>query len=187
MDDQGVVPNLTIDRVSLPDGTPAIVRPIRKDGGRKLAEGLQQLSAQTRYQRFFVLKKSFSPSELDFLTHCDGKNHLALVLTLTDEAGNELQSVAVARCIRDDRDPSLAEFAIVVTDKWQQRGAGKILLKALAKRAWEVGIRRWRATFLFDNTGIRKLMELIGTKQLERLESPGIVEVIYNLFPPSTP
>ena len=74
-----------------------------------------------------------------------------------------------------------------VLDKWQQRGVGKILLKALAKRAWEVGIRRWRATFRFDNTGIRKVMELIGTRQLERLECPGIVEVIYNLFPPSTP
>jgi GNAT superfamily N-acetyltransferase len=184
MDDRIEAYSQTICHSTLPDGTPVIVRPIRRDGRNKLAEGLQQLSPQTRYQRFFVHKKSFTPAELDFLTHCDGKNHLALVLAVTDTDGNELKSVAVARCVRDDSDPSLAEFAIVVIDEWQQRGVGRILINTLARQAWEVGIRRWRANHLHDNTGIRKLMKTVGTKQLERSQSPGIIEVIYDLSPP---
>jgi len=184
MDEKVDLPSQSISRVELSDGTPAVVRPIRRDGGPKLSEGLRQLSPQTRYQRFMFPKSSFSPSELDYLTDCDGVNHLALVLVVTDATGHELQPAAVARCIRSDSISLLAEVGIVVTDEWQQRGIGTILFKALAKRAWEVGIRRWQAFFHSDNTASWKLMEVIGTKQLHRLESPGIFEVIYNLKSP---
>jgi len=60
---------------------------------------------------------------------------------------------------------------------------GTILFKALAQRAREASIRRWKAIFLTGNTGARKLMELVGTKHSERLEGPGVIEAIYKLFP----
>ncbi len=108
------------------------------------------------------------------------------LLVVTDKDGHELCSVAVARCVRDSSDASLAEVAIVVADEWQRRGIGKVLFKELANRAWKVGIHSWRAFFLSDNTGIRKLMEVVGTKQLERLEDYNVIEVVYKLFPQST-
>jgi acetyltransferase len=186
MGEQLDVPNQRTCRVMLPDGTPTIVRPIRRNGGPQLAAELAKLSPDSRYQRFLSPKSSFSPGELDFLTNCDGVNHLALVLVVTDTDGHELRSVAVARCVRDSSDVSLAEVAVVVADEWQRRGIGKLLFKELANQAWKAGIRRWRAFFLSGNIGIRKLMEVIGTKQFESLENYEVVEVVYNLFPPST-
>lgn len=170
---------------TLPDGTPAIVRPIHPNGGPQLAAELKKLSSDSRYQRFLSPKSSFSSKELNFLTNCDGVNHLALVLAVTDADGREQRSVAVARCVRDSTDASLAEVAITVADAWQRRGVGTILFKELAKRARKVGIKRWRAYFLSDNAGIRNLMEKVGTRQLERIEDYKVTEVIYQ-FPPST-
>ena len=186
MDEQVDIPNQSTCHIILPDGTPTIVRPIRGDEGPKLTAGLAELSPNSRYQRFLSPKTSFFPGELDFLTHGDGVNHLALVLDVTDTDDHELRSVAVARCVRDSSNSSLAEVAIVVADEWQRRGVGKVLFKELANRAWKVGIHSWRAFFLSNNTGIRRLMKVIGTKQLERLEDYNVVEVVYNLFPPST-
>ena len=111
MDGQFDVPNQSTCHIVLPDGTPAIIRPIRRDGGPKLAAELAKLSPDSRYQRFLSPKSSFSRGELDFLTNCDGVNHLALVLAVTDTDGHELRSVAVARYIRDSSDVSLAEVA----------------------------------------------------------------------------
>jgi GNAT superfamily N-acetyltransferase len=180
------VRNQVSHRVTLPDGTPAVVRPIRPDGGPKLAEALRQLSPESRQRRFLYSKGSFSDKELEYFTHCDGVNHLAWVLAVTDPAGQELQPVAVARCVRDLADTALAEVAIVVGDDWQHRGVGRILIQALARSAWEVGIRRWNAVLFSDNTAMRKLLELVARKQSEQPEGDGVVGVIYSLFPPSS-
>jgi hypothetical protein len=73
-----------------------VVRPIRPDGGPQLAEALRRLSPEARQRRFLYSKGSFSLTELEYFTHCDGVNHLAWVLAVTDPEGQELQPVAVA-------------------------------------------------------------------------------------------
>jgi GNAT superfamily N-acetyltransferase len=167
--------------VTLPDGTPAIVRPIRPDGGPVLAERLQYLSPQSAYQRFLAAKSFFSDEELEYLTRVDGVNHLALVLAVSTPEADE--PVAVARCVRDPRDPETAEVAIAVIDAWQRRGVGTILLSALARRAWAVGIRRWQAFFLAENRGVRRLLEREGRALSERWVGDGVVEAVYELAP----
>lgn len=172
-------------RVTLADGTPAVIRPIRHDGGPQLTEALRRLSPESRYHRFLSTKETLSPDELYYLTHCDGVNHLALVLAITDLQGHELEAVAVARCIRDSEDEELAEAAIVVADAWQRRGVGKVLMQDLAERARQVGIRRWQALFLSGNTGARRLMEAVAWQRSERSAGQGVVEAIYDLVDPS--
>ena len=58
--------------------------------------------------------------------------------------------VAVARFDRLG-DGDEAEVAIVVADKWQGRGLGTLLFRALAARARDVGIVRFRAETLGEN------------------------------------
>lgn len=177
-----------VERIVLPDGTPALVRPIRRDGGPVLVEALRRLSPQARYQRFLSAKGTLSESELNYLTGYDGVNHLELVLVVADAHGTERFPVAVAQCVRERDDPALAEVAIVVADEWQRRGVGTALFRSLARRAWEVGIRRWKALMLAQNAGARKLLERVGTKRSERPEGIGVVEVEYDLdAPPNDP
>ncbi|RYX82400.1 GNAT family N-acetyltransferase [bacterium] len=182
MAQSGTTPTNPI-RVTLSDGTLAVVRPIRPDGAPQLIEALNNLSPQARYQRFLYGKHSLSPDELRYLTDCDGINHIALVLLLTDTDGNELYPVAEARCIRDQYDTSMAEVAITVADQWQNKGVGKHLLKALANAAVAVGIERWQAFLLHSNTAAFKLMETVGTKQSELPEYTAVLKVTYKLHP----
>lgn len=169
--------------VSLRDGTRAVIRPIRRDGGPTLADHLKRLSPESRYQRFFSAKREFAPDELVFLTHPDGINHLALVLAILDAEGREKDSVGVARCVRDPQDPATAEAAVAVMDEWQGRGIGRLLLKALAADAYRAGIRHWRGTFLSDNIAVRKILEGLGSKEWEEATGHGIIEVVYRLAP----
>lgn len=182
---QDFSPNTGKSVLKLPDGTPAVIRPIRKDGGPKLVEGLRKLSPQSRYQRFLAPKSSFSNTELNYLTHCDGVNHLALVLAITDPDGNEKESVAIARCIRDQQDPSLGEIAFVVLDQWQQKGIGKRLVTELARRCIQVGIKRWRAVSLPDNTPARKLIRSVAVEESRDMSDPEVVEAVYQVNPVS--
>jgi GNAT superfamily N-acetyltransferase len=59
--------------------------------------------------------------------------------------------VAVARFVRQPADPSIAEFAIVVGDRWEGQGLGRELLGRLADAAVTRGVERFRAAMLADN------------------------------------
>jgi GNAT superfamily N-acetyltransferase len=172
-------------RIKLPGGFSAVVRPIRPDDGPRLAEGLRQLSPESRRRRFLFSRGSFSAKELDYFTHCDGVDHLALVVVATGPKGREHQFVAVARCIRDSADPGLAEVAIAVADDWQHHGVGEMLIQALARSAWEAGIRCWNAVLFTNNVAMRKLLELVGKKQSEQSEEAGVAGLVYRLSPPA--
>ena len=171
-------------RAALRDGTPVLVRPLRPDEGDKLVEGMQKLSSESRRRRFLSAKSRLSRKEVDFLTRCDMRNHLAIGLAITDEQGREVLAVAVARCVRATDDPTLGDVAVVVLDEWQQRGIGTLLTERLAALCWEVGIKRWRGTFFADNLASRKLLERVGKNRRSRIESAGIVEVIFELRAP---
>lgn len=166
---------------SLPDRTPIRIRPIRADGAAELQRAFQQLTPVSRNQRFLARKDHLTDDELDFLTNADGRDHLALIVAVLDAAGDEVESIAVARCVRDRADPALAEMAIIVKDSWQRRGVGELLLSNLAAWAWQTGVRRWRVYYWKDNTGIKKLLAKVGTKRYELRESPGVLEAEYEL------
>ncbi len=169
---------------TLPDGTPIRIRPIRADGAAELQRAFHQLSPASRNQRFLARKDRLTADELDFLIHADGRDHLALVVAVLDDAGDEVDKIAVARSVRDRADPSVAEIAVIVRDQWHRRGVGEALLAALAGWAWHTGVRRWRAFYWKDNAGIKRLLAKVGTKRYEQRESPGILEAEYELRPP---
>ena len=149
-------------QVKLPGGYSAVVRPIRPDDASRLAEGLRQLSPESRRRRFLFSRGCFSDEELHYFTHCDGVNHLALVVVETGPKGHEHQFVAVARCIRDSADTGLAEVAIAVADDRQHHEVGEMLIQALARSAWEAGIRYWNAILFTNNVPMRKLLERVA-------------------------
>lgn len=178
------IPTSQPHQVHLRGGFSAIIRPIRPDDAPNLAKGLEHLSPESRRRRFLYSKGSFTPAELDYFTHCDGVHHLALVLVETGPDGSERQFVAVARSIQDTADDSRAEIAIAVADEWQHHGVGEILIRALAKSAWEAGIRIWHATLFADNTAMRKLLESVGQKQSEQSEDASVISLVFKLSSP---
>jgi RimJ/RimL family protein N-acetyltransferase len=163
----------------LPDGTPVLIRPIRADDKRMLSDGLRRLSGDSVQRRFLTPKRSFSRTELRYLTEVDGRDHVALVAEYPAEPVRRL--IAVARFVRLSDDPEAAEVAITVADDWQRRGLGSLLSARLAEEARRLGIRRFTATMAADNVPAHRLMERL-TDQLERHHAGfGVDELSLNI------
>ncbi|HVE69024.1 MAG TPA: GNAT family N-acetyltransferase [Solirubrobacteraceae bacterium] len=145
--------------LTLEDGLAIEIRPIEPGDKPLLVAGLRLLSPETQYKRFLSPKPSFSRSELRYLTEVDGHDHVALIAV---EAENPSHPVGVARFVRERERPDTAEFAIVVGDAYQGRGAGRALARALVAEAQKHGVRRFTATTLADNAPIQRLIASIA-------------------------
>jgi GNAT superfamily N-acetyltransferase len=154
-----VIPNVQI-KGTLSDGSRVLFRPIRPDDKDGLRRGLEQLSPQSRYRRFFRDIDHFSDEELAYLTELDFENHFAWLAVLPDAPGEP--GVGVGRWIRLKDDPTAAEAAVTVIDAYQGQGLGRMLLHLAAASAIERGVRRFRAYALADNRPILTLLRQLG-------------------------
>lgn len=155
----------------LRDGTPVLFRPIAPEDKDSLRDGLQRLSPQSRYQRFLMPVKEFTPKMLRHLTEIDYRDHMAWVAL--DMSRPQALGIGVARYVRLHDRPSVAEVGLTVVDSHQRRGLGKELLKMLARTAGEHGIEAFESDMLADNAGMLKLVRRFAGSA--RLEAPGIL------------
>lgn len=162
----------------LPDGSALLVRRIRPDDKRLLADGLRRLSLQSVQRRFLAPKPGFSQAELRYLTEVDGRDHVALV-AVSPEAPDEL--IGVGRFVRHSDDPQAAEVAITVADCWQRRGVGSALAESLAAEAQARGISSFTATMLSDNLPAQRLMQKLTAHLDRRHGGHGISELVGDL------
>jgi RimJ/RimL family protein N-acetyltransferase len=157
------------------------IRPIRPDDGERLRLSHERLSPDARYRRFMSAKPHLSSSDARYLVDVDGEDHYALVAT-ADEDGDE-QIVAVARFIRLPEDPDVAEFAIVVGDRWQRQGLAFELLRRLADAADPRGVQRFRATMLADNAPIHRLVERFAAGDVDHRRQGTTCEAEFSVHP----
>jgi RimJ/RimL family protein N-acetyltransferase len=163
----------------LPDGALILIRPIRADDKRFLEDGLRQLSDESVHRRFLSPKRSFSRSELRYLTEVDGRDHVALVAEYPGDPVRRL--IAVGRFIRLADDPSTAEAAITVADDWQGRGVGSLFTELLATEARRLDVRRFTATMASDNVPAHKLMHKLTRHLHEQHAGYGVSELVAEL------
>lgn len=142
-------------RVALRDGSEITIRPIEPEDRAILRDGFERLSEESRYRRFFSPVNRLTERQLDYLTQVDHHDHEALLALADDGAG-----IGVARYVRTG--PAVAEPAVTVVDAWQGRGAGGVLLDALADRAREEGVQRFVAPVLASNTAAVRALERLG-------------------------
>jgi GNAT superfamily N-acetyltransferase len=160
----------------LRDGTRIELRPIGPDDRQVLADGLRQLSPESRYRRFFAPVEHLTEAQLTYLTDVDHHDHEALVAM---EPGTE-RGIGVARFIRSEDDPAVAEFAVAVADDWHQRGVGTALIRRLTERAREEGITRFSGTILEENRPMLGLVDELGDVRV-RDRAAGAVEIEVDL------
>lgn len=150
----------------LRDGTPVLFRPIRPSDRDRLAAGLTRLSPASRYLRFHADVDELTDEQLDYLTVVDHVDHEAIVAIDLDRP--DAPGVGVARYIREPYDPTVAEAAITVVDDYHGRGAGTLLLGALAGRARDNGVEVFRSYVLDGNQAMIEVFDHLGAwRQLE--------------------
>jgi GNAT superfamily N-acetyltransferase len=128
----------------LADGTHVLFRPIRATDGDGMTVFHESLSPRSVYRRFFFAHPRLSPGEVERFTHVDYVDRMAYVVIDADRI------VGVGRYERLGGTDE-AEVAFVVTDRYQRRGIGALLLDHLAEVARGRGVARFMAQTLSEN------------------------------------
>ena len=140
------------------DGTLVTLRPIER-GDFALEEAfVAGLSAATGYKRLLSARR-LSREEIRRFTDIDPECEFAVIATIVHD-GVE-QQVGVARYVKQSCSDE-AEFAIVLSDDWQGRGLGRVLLSSLIAEARQRGVRRLVGTTMSENNGMLALARKLG-------------------------
>jgi GNAT superfamily N-acetyltransferase len=153
-------PAVSGDRVvMLRDGTSVLIRPIRAGDAELEREFVERLSRESRRFRFLGEVKSLSPAAIQMLVDVDQQRDVAIVALIAD--GAHKREIGVCRYnVRSDG--VTCECAIAVSDDWQHRGLGTLLMQELIDVARTRGIECMYSLDTADNNAMRELAAHLG-------------------------
>lgn len=160
---------------TLRDGSRVLIRPIGKKDAALERAFIERLSPTSREYRFLGQMKA-SDDMVKRLTEIDYRRDMAFV-ALRHEEG-EKREIGVSRfCLGDDG--TSCECAVAVSDEWQGRGLGHLLMRHLIEVARQRGIKRM---FSIDSAGNRQMRDLAASLGFEhKVDHDYPSEVIYSL------
>ncbi|MEU5715960.1 GNAT family N-acetyltransferase [Streptomyces sp. NPDC020403] len=169
--------------VVLRDGGTARIRPITTDDAERLVSFYEQVSAESKYYRFFAPYPRLSAKDVHRFTHHDYVDRVGLAVTI---GGEFIATVRYDRIDAQGRPASApadeAEVAFLVQDAHQGRGVASALLEHIAAVARERGIRRFAAEVLPANNKMIKVFRDAGYTQQRSFED-GSVHLTLDLEP----
>ncbi|MBL1173755.1 MAG: bifunctional acetate--CoA ligase family protein/GNAT family N-acetyltransferase [Pantanalinema sp. GBBB05] len=173
---------------TLKDGTPVTIRPIRPEDEPLMVQFHQSLSEESIYLRYAHLVKlshRITHERLTRICFIDYDRGIALVMDRKNSVTDQHEILAVARLTKiqgtDD-----AEFAMLVSDRYQYQGIGSELLRRLLQIAREEStnsdqpIRRIIADILTENRGMQRVCEKLGF-QIHRVLGEDMVQATIDL------
>lgn len=155
----------------LRDGTSVRIRPIHKRDAKLELEFLNGLSPEMRGLRFLGLIHEPCPDVARKLTDLDPRRAAGFIAVVT-EAGHERQ-VAAAHFYTSQAGDS-CDCSVTVSDEWQKRGIGSLLMGILIAAARERGIRHLRAFAPAHSDGSHSLAARLGFKRRPDLHDPAV-------------
>ncbi|EWT01866.1 multidrug ABC transporter permease [Intrasporangium oryzae NRRL B-24470] len=160
--------------VVLKDGTVAHIRAITPADADRVRAFHSRQSAESIYLRFFAPLRELSDKDVYRFTHVDHHDRVALVATLDGEI------IGIGRY--DRVDPTSAEVAFNISDHYQGKGIGSVMLEHLAAIAQEFGITRFTAEVLPQNRKMLTVFKEAGYEVSHHIED-GVVEVSFFILP----
>jgi acetyl coenzyme A synthetase (ADP forming)-like protein len=165
--------------VILKDGTTLRLRPPRSGDVEALVAFFSNLSEQSFYFRFHGAPQ-IGPKLADPFVDPDWDDRGSYIGAVAATNGEE-RIVALASYARL-REASTAEVAFAVADELQGHGAGTRLLEQLAERAHGVGIERFVAEVMPENSAMLRVFEDAGF-DVQRELAGGTLEVRFDIGP----
>ncbi|UQX89448.1 GNAT family N-acetyltransferase [Jatrophihabitans telluris] len=133
------------------DGGTMHLRPITPDDADKIVQFHGKLSIRTRYLRYFSAYPTIPSRDLLRFSRVNHRDRVALAAWL----GSDIIAIGRFESLSQDGVPTgTAEVAFVVADAHQGRGIGSVLLEHLAEAGREVGIARFEALVLAENSAM---------------------------------
>ena len=132
------------------------IRVLSPSDADHIAQLFDQLSARSRFLRFMSPIRTVSAATLRHLAAIDHQRHEAV------GAFDNGVLVGAAHYFRSAEEPTQAEIAAEVSDRYQRRGLGTCLLRELAAIACRRGITQLRADVIGENTAVLALVRKSG-------------------------
>ena len=163
------------ETITLRDDATVMIRPIRPDDAPRLQALHAQLSPETIYLRFLGMHLTLSSAEAEKLADVDYQTRMAFVATRGPKG--EEAVIGVARYARlGPEQPGEAEAAIVVEDRYQERGLGSILIDRLLAYARAHGVSTFVAEINAENDRILRFVRRSGLPAEKRWQD-GVCEI----------
>jgi GNAT superfamily N-acetyltransferase len=167
----------------LPGSEAVTVRPIRPDDAGRLQEHLRGLSPRSRRNRFLGAVSELPSHKIERLARMDRPDELALVAFA--DRGRDAAMIAEAIHVVAPGS-ARCEFALSVTDAWQRRGLGTLLLRLIECRARLVGARHLFGDVLRDNAAMKCLARKTGFSLRSPVSDARLVEIVKDLTLPQS-
>ncbi len=168
----------------LKDGTRVLVRPIHMDDIELERRFIQTLSPTSRRFRFLETMNAPSDALLKQMTVINPSTDAAYV-AIIDEGGQP-REIGVAR-FSARPDGHDCEFAVTVSDAWQNKGLGTLLMKRLTEVAMARGIKTMHSSDAADNTRMRQFAEHLGLQHRRDPDDATLVLYSMDLTAPGAP
>ena len=153
---------------TLPNGTDVYIRPLLPNDKLRMKEVLEQglITQKSLNFRFNSVMQKVSESALDYLTSIDYDRHVAFgVMAKID---GEWKGVGTVRLIQDEIDPSIAEWAAIVMDRYHGERIGSCLLYYLSYLAAHLGIKQLCAVIHPENFPVLHWMKKLEAQRQQR-------------------
>jgi CRP-like cAMP-binding protein len=145
----------------LPDGTPLVLHPLRASDREEFIAAYENLSLTSLQNRF--ISGGRPPRRLiEYLLEVDYVNHFAWLVA---EPSHPERGIAEARYVRLGSEPDTADVAFMVTDAYQGRGIGTLLMGALAAAASAAGVDWFTADVRGENAPMLALLNRVGASR----------------------
>ena len=148
------------------DGTRMIIRPIRPEDEPAMATFHATLSERAVYMRYFRvlhIDHRTAHERLTRICFVDYDREMALVAVPRDPNGGEGEIVGVGRLTKIPGGRE-AEFALLVTDRYQNKGLGTELLSRLVDIGRREHVEQITGDILPENSDMRRVCEKVGFK-----------------------
>ena len=148
-------PSHYIKKVTLKDGTEVTLRPIKPEDEPLWQEMFESFSEETvRYRFFRVIKET--PHKMR-TRYCNIDYDREIGIVAESKKDGKRRFLGVTRIIADPGSNDKAEFALVVSDKWQRLGLGAEFIDYTLEIARKKGFDQIYGPVLKDNIPMIKL------------------------------
>jgi acetyltransferase len=169
------------------EGEPVTIRPIRPEDEPLMVKFHESLSEQSVYMRYFHmldLNQRTAHERLTRICFIDYDREMAFVAERTDPQSGEKEILGVARLSRRGGIPDEAEFSVLISDRFQRRGLGTLLLNKLLIVGRTEGLRRITADILFENYPMQRISKRLGFR-LRRDTREMVMKADLELYQPA--
>jgi len=167
----------------LQGGETVMVRAISPQDADRLQAYMRNLSGPTRRNRFLGAVSELTPSELERFTHMGGPGEFAMIAFARMAGETAMIAEAVQVIAPESR---RCEIALSVTDAWQRKGLGTLLLANMECRARMLGARYLIGEVLRTNDAMKGLARTAGFAIRGPFKDARLIEIVKDLSSPQT-